>query len=156
MNGLLTQTIRIKEGDKIEEAHMRNRALIAWWTLHHSQGAVSLVQREGKTYVQITDYAALRNVFGTLLAEIQRIKSEGDFEAARSLVEEYAVNIDPELHHEIRQRYELLNLVPYKGFINPKMTILHDDQGNPVDVLLDYTESYTEQMLRYSEEYGTL
>ena len=156
MNGLLTQTIRIKEGDKIEEAHMRNRALIAWWTLHHSQGAVSLVQREGKTYVQITDYAALRNAFGTLLAEIQRIKSEGDFEAARSLVEEYAVNIDPELHHEIRQRYELLNLVPYKGFINPKMTILHDDQGNPVDVLLDYTESYTEQMLRYSEEYGTL
>ena len=156
MNGLLTQTIRIKEGDKIEEAHMRNRALIAWWTLHHSQGAVSLVQREGKTYVQITDYAALRNAFGTLLAEIQRIKSEGDFEAARSLVEEYAVNIDPKLHHEIRQRYELLNLVPYKGFINPKMTILHDDQGNPVDVLLDYTESYTEQMLRYSEEYGTL
>lgn len=156
MNGLLTQAIRIKEGDKIEEAHMRNRALIAWWTLHHSQEAVSLVQREGKTYVQITDYAALRNAFGTLLAEIQRIKSEGDFEAARSLVEEYAVNIDPELHHEIRQRYELLNLVPYKGFINPKMTILHDDQGNPVDVLLDYTESYTEQMLRYSEEYGTL
>ena len=156
MNGLLTQTIRIKEGDKIEEAHMRNRALIAWWTLHHSQGAVSLVQREGKTYVQITDYAALRNAFGTLLAEIQRIKSEGDFEAARSLVEEYAVNIDPKLHHEIRLRYELLNLVPYKGFINPKMTILHDDQGNPVDVLLDYTESYTEQMLRYSEEYGTL
>ena len=156
MNGLLTQTIRIKEGDKIEEAHMRNRALIAWWTLHHSQGAVSLVQREGKTYVQITDYAVLRNAFGTLLAEIQRIKSEGDFEAARSLVEEYAVNIDPKLHHEIRQRYELLNLVPYKGFINPKMTILHDDQGNPVDVLLDYTESYTEQMLRYSEEYGTL
>ena len=106
--------------------------------------------------MQITDYAALRNAFGTLLAEIQRIKSEGDFEAARSLVEEYAVNIDPKLHHEIRQRYELLNLVPYKGFINPKMTILHDNQGNPVDVLLDYTESYTEQMLRYSEEYGTL
>ena len=156
MNGLLTQTIRIKEGDKIEEAHMRNRALIAWWTLEHAQGAVSLVKRENKTYVSVTDYEALRGVFGDLLAEIQRIKSEGDYQAACSLVEQYAVHIDPAIHHEVRKRFEPLNIAPYKGFINPKMTILYDEQGSPVDVALDYTESYTDQMLRYSEEYGIL
>lgn len=175
MNGLLTQTIRIKEGDKIEEAHMRNRALIAWWVMEHAEGAVELVKMdmnyasaedalkdsEGniittKTYVKINDYAKLRHFFGELLAEIQRIKSEGDFEAARLLVEKYAVNIDPELHREILARYKKLNLAPYKGFINPKMTLEMDEEGEITDVVLDYEESYVDQMLRYSDEYGTL
>jgi len=175
MNGLLTQTIRIKEGDKIEEAHMRNRALIAWWVMEHAEGAVKLVKMdmnyasaedalkdsEGniittKTYVKINDYAKLRHLFGELLAEIQRIKSEGDFEAARLLVEKYAVNIDPELHREILARYKKLNLAPYKGFINPKMTLEMDEEGEITDVVLDYEESYVDQMLRYSDEYGTL
>lgn len=175
MNGLLTQTIRIKEGDKIEEAHMRNRALIAWWVMEHAEGAVELVKMdmnyasaedalkdsEGniittKTYVKINDYAKLRHLFGELLAEIQRIKSEGDFEAARQLVEKYAVNIDPELHREILARYKKLNLAPYKGFINPKMTLEMDEEGEITDVVLDYEESYVDQMLRYSDEYGTL
>lgn len=175
MNGLLTQTIRIKEGDKIEEAHMRNRALIAWWVIEHAEGAVELVKMdmnyasaedalkdsEGniittKTYVKINDYAKLRHLFGELLTEIQRIKSEGDFEAARLLVEKYAVNIDPELHREILARYKKLNLAPYKGFINPKMTLEMDEEGEITDVVLDYEESYVDQMLRYSDEYGTL
>ena len=175
MNGLLTQTIRIKEGDKIEEAHMRNRALIAWWTLEHAEGAVELVTEEvsyasaedalkdaegnivtTRTYVKVNDYGKLRHLFGELLAEIQRIKSEGDYEAARQLVEKYAVNIDPDLHREILARYKKLNLAPYKGFINPKMTLVYDEEGNPIDVNIDYEESYTDQMLRYSEEYGTL
>lgn len=175
MNGLLTQTIRIKEGDKIEEAHMRNRALIAWWVMEHAEGAVELVKMDmnyasaedalkdskgniitTKTYVKINDYAKLRHLFGELLAEIQRIKSEGDFEAARLLVEKYAVNIDPELHREILARYKKLNLAPYKGFINPKMTLEMDEEGEITDVVLDYEESYVDQMLRYSDEYGTL
>ena len=175
MNGLLTQTIRIKEGDKIEEAHMRNRALIAWWTLEHAEGAVELVTEEvsyasaedalkdaegnivtTRTYVKVNDYEKLRHLFGELLAEIQRIKSEGDYEAARQLVEKYAVNINPDLHREILARYKKLNLAPYKGFINPKMTLQYDEEGTPTDVLLDYEESYTDQMLRYSDEYGTL
>lgn len=175
MNGLLTQTIRIKEGDKIEEAHMRNRALIAWWVMEHAEGAVELVKMdmnyasaedalkdsEGniittKTYVKINDYAKLRHLFGELLAEIQCIKSEGDFEAARQLVEKYAVNIDPELHREILARYKKLNLAPYKGFINPKMMLEMDEEGEITDVVLDYEESYVDQMLRYSDEYGTL
>lgn len=175
MNGLLTQAIRIKEGDKIEEAHMRNRALIAWWVMEHAEGAVELVKMdmnyasaedalkdsEGniittKTYVKINDYAKLHHLFGELLTEIQRIKSEGDFEAARLLVEKYAVNIDPELHREILARYKKLNLAPYKGFINPKMTLEMDEEGEITDVVLDYEESYVDQMLRYSDEYGTL
>lgn len=156
MNGLLTQAIRIKEGDKIEEAHMRNRALIANWVLEHYSQAVQLVKKDGKTYVQITDYPALRHAFADLLAEIQRIKSEGDFDAARILVEKYAVNLNPELHHEILERYKKLNLAPYKGFINPWMKLEFDEEGNVTKVLLDYTESYEHQMLRYSEEYGTL
>lgn len=156
MNGLLTQAIRIKEGDKIEEAHMRNRALIANWVLEHYSQAVQLVKKDGKTYVQITDYPALRHAFADLLAEIQRIKSEGDFDAARILVEKYAVNLNPELHHEILERYKKLNLAPYKGFINPWMKLEFDEEGNVIKVHLDYTESYEHQMLRYSEEYGTL
>lgn len=156
MNGLMTQTIRIKEGDKIEEAHMRNRALIAYWILEQEPKAVRLVNHEGKTYVQVTDYAALRGAFGELLAEVQRIKSEGDFEAARLLVEKYAVNINPELHHEVLERYKKLDLAPYKGFINPWMQLEYDENGEVKDVTLDYTESYVHQMLRYSEEYATL
>ncbi len=156
MNGLLTQTIRIKEGDKIEEAHMRNRALIARWTLENAEGAVELVEIEGKTFVKVNDYERLRHLFGSLLAEIQRIKSEGDYEAARDLVEKYAVNIDPDLHREILARYKKLNLAPYKGFINPKMTLEYDEEGKPIDVKLDYEESFVNQMLRYSDEYGTL
>ena len=178
MNGLLTQTIRIKEGDKIEEAHMRNRALIAWWTLEHAEGAVELVKKsadgssdasldgssdasldgssDAKTYVKVNDYQALRCLFGKLLAEIQRIKSEGDYEAARQLVEKYAVNIDPDLHREILARYKKLNLAPYKGFINPKMDLVFDEQNDVKDVVVSYEEGYAEQMLRYSEEYGTL
>ena len=175
MNGLLTQTIRIKEGDKIEEAHMRNRALIAWWTLEHAEGAVELVTEEvsyasaedalkdaegnivtTRTYVKVNDYGKLRHLFGELLAEIQRIKSEGDYEAARQLVEKYAVNIDPDLHREILARYKKLNLAPYKGFINPKMDLVFDEQNEVKDVVVSYEEGYAEQMLRYSEEYGTL
>ena len=175
MNGLLTQTIRIKEGDKIEEAHMRNRALIAWWTLEHAEGAVELVTEEvsyasaedalkdaegnivtTRTYVKVNDYGKLRHLFGELLAEIQRIKSEGDYEAARQLVEKYAVNIDPDLHREILARYKKLNLAPYKGFINPKMDLVFDEQHDVKDVVVSYEEGYAEQMLRYSEEYGTL
>ena len=156
MNGLLTQTIRVKEGDKIEEAHMRNRALIAWWTLEHAEGAVELVKVGEKTYVKVNDYEKLRHVFGRLLAEIQRVKSEGDFEAARLLVEKYAVDIAPDLHREILARYKKLDLAPYKGFVNPRMSLVTDEQGNPTDVSIDYSESYVDQMLRYSEEYGTL
>ncbi len=156
MNGLMTQTIRIKEGDKIEEAHMRNRALIAYWTLEHGEGAVEMVKKEGKTFVQVNDYASLRTTFGKLLAEIQRIKSEGDYEAARQMVEKYAVNIDPELHHEVLERYKKLNLAPYKGFINPWMKPEYDQDGEIKDIILDYTESYAHQMMRYSEEYATL
>ncbi len=156
MNGLLTQCIRIKEGDQIEEAHMRNRALIANWTLEHAPEAVQLIQREGKTYVQVSDYAQLRKAFAELLAEIQRIKSEGDYDAARQLVEKYAVHIDAALHHEILERYKKLDLAPYKGFINPWMKLEHDADGKVTKVVLDYTESYEHQMLRYSEEYATL
>ena len=156
MNGLLTQCIRIKEGDKIEEAHMRNRALIANWTLEHYPDAVQLVKKDSKTFVKITDYQLLRTAFAKLLAEIQRIKSEGDFEAARQLVEKYAVNLDPILHHEILERYKKLDLAPYKGFINPWMKLEYDEKGDVSRVVLDYTESYEHQMLRYSEEYATL
>lgn len=156
MNGLLTQMIRIKEGDCIEEAHMRNRALIASWTLDHSNGAVEIVKVDGKTYVKVHDYVALRQTFGILLAEIQRVKSEGDYVAARGLVEKYAVNINPSLHREILSRYSKLNLAPYKGFINPKLILKMDSEGTPIDVCVDYSEGYTEQMLRYSDEYATL
>ena len=156
MNGLLTQNIRIRMGDNIEEAHMRNRALIAWWCLEHSDGAVELVKRDSKTYVKVNDYPALRQVFGRLLAEIQRIKSEGDFEAARKLVERYAVSIDADLHREVLERYLKLDLAPYKGFINPRLSIVYDEEGQVADVKVDYSEGYTEQMLRYSEEYATL
>lgn len=156
MNGLMTQLVRISPGNKIEEAHMRNRALIANWALATNPEIVQLVKKGGKTYVRINDYAALRQVFARQLAEIQRIKSEGDFDAARALVEKYAVNVDPELHAEVLQRYKRLGIAPYKGFINPVLSLVKDEKGEVVDITVDYTESYTQQMLRYSTEYATL
>ena len=154
MNGLMTQLIRIQPGHQIEEAHMRNRALIAHWC--YQQGdVIQLVKRDGKTYVQISDYQQLRQLFARLLAEIQRIKSEGDFEAARQLVEQYAVKVDADLHEEVLARYRKLNLAPYKGFINPVMQPVFDDRGDICDIQLNYSESYAHQMLRYSSEYGT-
>ncbi|MCR5131161.1 MAG: dipeptidyl peptidase 3 [Prevotella sp.] len=156
LNGLLTQLVRIEEGRQIEEAHMRNRALIARWAYEHSKGNVSLIRRNGKTYLLIHDYARLRSLFAELLAEVQRIKSEGDFEAARQLVERYAVQIDPTLHHEVLERYRKLNLAPYKGFLNPWLKPVTDDSGHIVSIDVDYSESYSEQMLRYSRDYGFL
>ena len=155
MNGLMTQLIRITPGNQIEEAHMRNRALIAHWCLENGD-AVRLIKREGKTYVEVIDYDRLRQLFARLLAEIQRIKSEGDFEAARQLVERYAVQVDSELHQEVLERYRRLDLAPYKGFINPMMLPIYDQNGQMVDIQLYYGESYAHQMLRYSTEYGTL
>ena len=156
MNGLMTQLVRIKPGHQIEEAHMRNRALIAHWCLEHGKNVVELVKRNGKTYVKINDYPALRTLFAQLLAEIQRIKSEGDYEAGKTLVERYAVKVDPVLHEEVLVRYRKLNLAPYKGFINPWMKPVEDADGNIIDIELDYTEGYAHQMLRYSREYGLL
>lgn len=156
MNGLLTQLTRIQLGNEIEEAHMRNRALIARWTLEHYPSAVRLVKHDEKTYVEVSDYEMLREAFAKLLAEIQRIKSEGDFEAAKQLVEHYAIHVEPKLHEELLARYKSLGIAPYKGFLNPKMEIVSDSEGNATDVRLDYTETYDEQMLRYSSEYGFL
>ena len=158
MNGLMTQLVRIEPGRTVEEAHMRNRQLIARWALQQGREAkvVELVVREGKTYVRVNDYAQLRALFGKLLAEVQRIKSEGDYEAARRLVETYGVQIDPALHAEVLQRYERLHLAPYKGFVNPVYTLQTDAEGNVTDVQIAYTEGYAEQMLRYSREYSNL
>ena len=156
MNGLLTQLVRIEEGDQIEEAHMRNRALISRWALANYPEALEIDEIDGKHYVRINDYEMLRKAFGELLAEIQRIKSEGDFEAARQLVEQYGIKTDAELHHEIRERYKRLDLAPYKGFINPKYELVQDDDGNALDVQIEYDEAYDEQMLRYSQQYSTL
>ena len=155
MNGLMTQLIRITPGNQIEEAHMRNRALIAHWCFEQGE-VVRLVKRDGKTYVEITDYAALRSLIARLLAEVQRIKSEGDYEAARQLVERYAVKVDADLHAEVLARYRRLNLAPYKGFINPMMLPVFDENGEICDIQLNYGESYAHQMLRYSTEYATL
>ena len=155
MNGLMSQLVRITPGNKIEEAHMRNRALIANWCLDNGN-AISLVKRNGKTYVQINDYEALRGQFASLLAEVQRIKSEGDYEAGRALVETYGVNINAELHAEVLERYKRLDIAPYKGFLNPRMLPVHNAKGEVVDISLDYSESYDEQMLRYSRQYATL
>lgn len=156
MNGLLTQLVRIQPGNCIEEAHMRNRALIARWVCERAGGAMCLVQREGKTYLEITDYEALRALFGRLLYEVQRIKSEGDYEAARDLVERYAVAVDGELHQEVLARYRRLDIAPYKGFINPVLKPVYAPDGSIADVEVDYTEGYAEQMLRYSKEFGLL
>ena len=155
MNGLMTQLIRITPGNQIEEDHMRNRSLIAHWCAAHGNAA-ELVNYKGKTFVRVNDYKELRQLFAQLLAEVQRIKSEGDYDAARSLVETYAIKVDRELHSEVLERYNRLNLAPYKGFINPQMLPVIDARGQLVDIQLNYSESYAHQMLRYSMEYGTL
>ena len=155
MNGLMTQLTRIKPGHQIEEAHMRNRALIAHWC--YAQGdVIRIVHRDGKTFVEITDYEGLRTLIARLLAEVQRIKSEGDYEAARKLVERYAVKVDPDLHAEVLERYGKLHLAPYKGFINPVLKPVLDSEGSITDISVDYSESYVDQMLRYSKDYSVL
>ncbi len=158
MNGLMTQLVRIQPGNNIEEAHMRNRSLIAHWCYEKGKAdnVVEMTRKNGKTYVKVNDYGKLRDLFGKLLAEIQRIKSTGDYAAAQKLVEDYGVQVDPTLHKEVLERYKALNLSPYKGFINPVYTAVRDGQGNITDVKIDYTEGYAEQMLRYSRDYSTL
>ena len=158
MNGLITQLVRIEPGKNIEQTHMRNRALISRWVLSHSAAdkAVEFVNKDNKTFVVINDYGKLRELFGQLLGEIQRVKSEGDFNGAKQLVETYAVNIDPVLHQEILERYKKLNLAPYKGFVNPVYTLVKDGQGNIVDVTVSYSEGYAEQMIRYSNDFSSL
>lgn len=158
MNGLMTQLVRIEPGCNIEEAHMRNRQLIAQWALEHGSAdkVVEIVKVDGKSYVRVNDYVKLRVLFGELLAEIQRIKSEGDYEAARLLVEQYGVQVDAQLHTEVLERYRKLNLAPYKGFINPVYTAVTDKEGHITDVTVSYDEGYAEQMLRYSRDYANL
>lgn len=158
MNGLMTQLVRIEPGNDIEEAHMRNRSLIAHWAYEHgkAENVVEMTKVNGKTFVKVNDYKKLRNLFGELLAEIQRIKSEGDFEAARNLVETYGVKVDSELHKEILARYKALDLAPYKGFINPVYTPVYNEAGEITDVKVDYSESFATQNLRYSKDYSTL
>lgn len=161
-NGALTQLVRIKPGNTIEEAHMRNRALIAHWVLEQAKSqktakpCVELVKQKGKTFVRVNDYAEMRHLFGSLLAEIQRIKSEGDYEGARKLVETYGVQVDAKVHKEILERYARLKLSPYKGFINPVYKAVHDAQGNITDVTINYDEAFDAQNLRYSRDYHFL
>jgi dipeptidyl-peptidase-3 len=158
MNGLITQLSRIEPGKQIEEAHMRNRSLIAHWVLEHGQKdkVVELVKKDGKTYVVINDYAQMRTLIGELLAEIQRIKSEGDFKGAQKLVEQYGVKVDIELHKEVRERYDKLGIAPYKGFVNPVYEAVKDNKGNIIYVKVSYKEGYAEQMMRYSKDYSPL
>ena len=163
MNGLMTQLVRIVPGENIEEAHMRNRALIAYWTLdraaadakaNNCEPALSIEKKDGKFAVKVSDYEKLRTYFGELLGELQRIKSEGDYEAGRQLVEKYGVKVDPELHAEVLKRYETLNLAPYKGFVNPRYETVTDANGEITDVKVIYGEGYVDQMLRYSQDYS--
>lgn len=158
MNGLMTQLVRIEPGNNVEEAHMRNRQLIARWVYEKgaAEKVVELVKKDGKTYVVINDYEKVRDLFGRLLAEIQRIKSTGDYAGAHDLVEAYAVKVDPALHAEVLERYKKLNLAPYKGFVNPKYEVVTDADGTMTDVTVTYDEGYAEQMLRYSKDYSTL
>ena len=158
LNGYMTQLTRIEPGKDVEESHMRNRKLIAEWAYKHGkeENVIELIKRDGKTFIKINDYTKLRNLFGQLLAEIQRIKSEGDYDAAMKLVEEYAVKVDPELHNEILERYANLNIAPYKGFVNPIYTAVTDNNGNITDVKVDYNEDYVTQNLRYSRDYSPL
>ena len=158
LNGLMTQLMRIEPGKDVEEAHMRNRKLIAEWVYAHGKKdkVVELVNRKGKTFVKINDYKALRRLFGELLAEVQRIRSEGDYEAGRDLVETYGVKVDPKLHREVLDRYARLDIAPYRGFVNPVYTLVKDADGNVTDVTVTYTEDYPGQMLRYSRNYSTL
>ena len=158
LNGLMTQLMRIEPGKDVEEAHMRNRKLIAEWAYEHGKAdnVIELVERDGKTFVQINDYEALRGLFGELLAEIQRIRSTGDYAAAQKLVETYAVKVDPKLHREVLDRYATLDIAPYKGFVNPVYTPVRDSQGHITDILVSYPENYIEQMLRYGKQYKSL
>ncbi len=158
LNGLMTQLMRIEPGKDIEEAHMRNRQLIAKWAYEHGKkdNVVEFVKRDGKTFIKINDYKALRHLFGQLLAEVQRVRSEGDYEAGRQLVLDYGVKVDPALHNEVLERYSHLNIAPYKGFVNPVYTPVFDNAGNITDVTVSYTEDYPSQMLRYSRDYSPL
>ncbi len=158
LNGLMTQLMRIEPGKDVEEAHMRNRKLISEWVLEKGKkdNVMELYTKDGKTYLRINDYPAVRRLFGELLGEIQRIKSEGDYEAGRDLVEKYAVKVDPKLHNEVLERYSHLNIAPYKGFVNPVYTPVYDQNGNITDVTISYTEDYIPQMLRYSRDYSPL
>ena len=158
LNGLMTQLMRIEPGKDIEEAHMRNRQLIARWAYEHGKkdNVVEFVKRDGKTFVKINDYNALRDLFGQLLAEVQRVRSEGDYEAGRKLILDYAVKVDPALHNEVLERYSHLDIAPYKGFVNPVYTPVYDAQGNITDVTISFTEGFLEQQLRYSRSYSAL
>lgn len=158
LNGLMTQLMRIEYGKDVEEAHMRNRQLISKWCYERGKAdnVIELVKRDGKTFVKINDYKKLRDLFGQLLAEIQRIKSEGDYEAGKTLVETYAVKVDPAIHREVLDRYARLDIAPYKGFVNPVYKPVFDKKGNIIDVKIDYTEGYIDQMLRYSKDYSPL
>ena len=158
LNGMMTQLMRIEPGKDVEEAHMRNRKLIAEWAYEHGKAdnVIEIVKQDGKTYIKINDYEALRGLFGELLAEIQRIRSTGDYPAAVELIEKYAVKVDPELHKEVLDRYAKLDIAPYKGFVNPVYTAVRDKNGRITDVKLDYTEGYADQMLRYSRNYSGL
>ena len=158
MNGLMTQLVRIEQGNNVEEAHMRNRQLIARWVFEKGAAdrVVEMVKKDGKTYVIVNDYEKLRGLFGELLSEIQRIKSTGDYQAARDIVENYAVKVDPTLHAEVLERYKKLNLAPYKGFVNPKYEVVTDADGKITNVKVTYDEGYAEQMLRYSKDYSLL
>jgi dipeptidyl-peptidase-3 len=158
MNGAMTQLTRIQPGKDIEQAHMRNRALIANWVIENgaADSVVVMKERDNKTYVVVNDYDKLRTLFGELLAEVQRIKSEGDYEAGKQLVESYGVKVDPELHKEVLARYEALNLAPYKGFVNPLYKLVTDDEGKVTDVTISYDENYVDQQLRYSRQYSVL
>ena len=154
----MTQLTRIEPGKDVEEAHMRNRQLIAAWAYEHGKAdnVIELVKRDGKTYIQINDYEKLRDLFGQLLAEIQRIKSEGDYAAGEALVEQYAVKVDPAIHNEVLERYAALDVAPYKGFVNPVYTPVMDKDGNITDVTISYEEDYLPQVMRYSRDYRTL
>ncbi len=158
LNGLMTQLMRIEPGKDVEEAHMRNRKLIAEWAYEHGKAdnVIELVERDSKTFIQINDYEALRGLFGELLTEIQRIRSTGDYAAAQKLVETYAVKVDPKLHREVLDRYATLDIAPYKGFVNPVYTPVRDSQGHITDILVSYPENYVEQMLRYGKQYKSL
>ena len=156
LNGLMTQLVRIEPGKDVEEAHMRNRQIISKWVLEHGapHNVLALVHKDGKTYLQVNDYEALRQLFGSLLGEVQRIKSEGDYAAGAKLVENYGVKVDPALHAEVLERYGNLDIAPYRGFVNPVYTQVLDDKGNVVDIKVDYTENYIDQNLRYSRDYA--
>jgi dipeptidyl-peptidase-3 len=158
MNGLMTQLTRIQPGKNIEEAHMRNRQLIASWVFEKGKAdkVIEMVVRNGKTFIVINDYEKLRTLFGDLLAEIQRIKSTGDFEGGKTLVETYGVIVNQPLHAEMLERYKKLNLAPYRGFVNPVYTLVKNYKGHIIDVSVSYTEGYAEQHLRYSKDYSSL